>query len=218
MLNSEILRHAQVLWDYMILHQPLEATDCLLVMGSHDLRVAEHGARLFLDGWAPLMVCCGGLGNQTRNIWKEAEAEKFARIAVEKGVPADKILIENQSTNTGENILLSRGLLQKMGTEPKSFLLVHKPYMERRALATFQKLWPGKKARVSSPPLSMEEYPNKEISMDEMLEIMVGDFQRIAVYARKGYQVEQTIPQAVCHSFEVLVSEGFTGHLLAEAS
>ena len=77
-------------------------------MGSHDLRVGEYGARLWLDGWAPWMLLSGGLGNLTKHIWEEAEADQFARIAREMGVPQEQILIENRSTNTGENVAFSR--------------------------------------------------------------------------------------------------------------
>ena len=213
-MKSKIYKDAQVLWNYMNLNQPLQRADCLLVMGSHDLRVAEYGARLYLDGWAPLMVCSGGLGNQTRNAWDEPEARKFARIARQMGVPAEKILIEEESTNTGENIIFSRRLLQSKSINLSTLLMVHKPYMERRALATFQKLWPDKRAWVTSPPLAMEEYPNDVISMEEMINILVGDFQRILIYPQKGFQTPQPISKDLLKSFKALVQYGFTQHLI----
>ena len=198
----------------MKLNQPLQKADCLLIMGSHDLRVAEYGARLFLDGWAPMMVFSGGLGNLTRNLWDEPEARKFAQIAVQMGVPTEKILIEEESTNTGENIILSRQLFQSNSIDPASILLVHKPYMERRALGTFQKLWPGKQAQVTSPPLTMEEYPNEDICMEEMINIMVGDFQRILIYPQKGFQIEQPQTKEAIKSFQSLIQYGFTQHMM----
>jgi hypothetical protein len=213
-MKSKILKDARTLWDYLKLNQPLHKADCLLVMGSHDLRVAEYGAQLFIDGWAPMMVCSGGLGNQTRTLWDEPEARKFAKIARQMGVPEEKILLEEKSTNTGENIIFSRQLLQSKSINPLSILLVHKPYMERRAMATFQKLWPDKKAWVSSPPLIMEEYPNEDICMEEMINIMVGDFQRILIYPQKGFQNEQLQTEEANISFRSLVKQGFSKHLI----
>ena len=198
----------------MNLSQPLQRADCLLVLGSHDLRVAEYGARLYLGGWSPLMVCSGGLGNQTRSLWDEPEARKFARIACQMGVPEEKILIEEESTNSGENIIFSRRTLQRKSIDPSSVLLVHKPYMERRALATFQKIWPDKQARVTSPPVTMEEYPNDVISMEEMINIMVGDFQRILIYPQKGFQIEQPVTGELLKSYEALIQHGFSKHLI----
>jgi len=216
MPTDEILRQAQILWDYMKLDQPLQKSGCLLVMGSHDLRVAEYGARLYLAGWAPLMICSGGWGNLTHGLWDETEAGKFAKLAIKMGVPSNRILIEEKSTNTGENVLFSRELLCKKQIQPDSMLLVQKPYMERRALATFQKLWPEMPARVSSPPIEMRDYPNRYISMDEMLNILVGDFQRILIYPQRGFQVEQRVPDLVKKAYQYLVENGYTQHLVKE--
>jgi uncharacterized SAM-binding protein YcdF (DUF218 family) len=216
MISDEVINQAQILWNYLKLGQPLQKAGCLLVMGSHDLRVAEYGAKLFLEGWAPLMVCSGGLGNFTKEVWDEAEAVKFGRVAEKIGVPREKILIESQSTNTGENVLFTREVLGKKSIHPDSMLLVHKPYMERRALATFQALWPDMPVRVSSPNLSLLDYPNRDIPMEDLLNIMVGDFQRIMVYPQKGFQVVQPVPDQVMDAYLYLLGEGFTRHLLAE--
>lgn len=47
--------------------------------------------------------------------WAVPEAELFAEEAMKKGVPGDCILIENKSTNTGENVRFSRAVLEKAG-------------------------------------------------------------------------------------------------------
>lgn len=60
-MEREILNAAKILWDYLKLNQPLQKSDCILAMGSHDLRVAEYAASLVVEGWAPLLVCSGGL-------------------------------------------------------------------------------------------------------------------------------------------------------------
>ena len=95
-MNSKVSSLAQKIWDYHHLNHHLEKSDVILVMGSHDLRVAERGAELFLENWAPLLIFSGGLGNLTRGLWDQPEAERFAAIAVRVGVPREKILIENR--------------------------------------------------------------------------------------------------------------------------
>ena len=198
----------------MKLDQPLETCDCIIAMGSHDLRVAEHAAQLMLEGWAPLLVCSGGLGRLTRTRWHESEARKFARIARQMGVPFNHILIEDQSSNTGQNIQFTRNLLESKGCKIRSALLVHKPYMERRSLATALKVWPEITYRLSSPPGAFTDYPNKDISMHELIQVMVGDFQRILVYPRLGFQVPQEVPQEVAKAYEDLVALGYTRDLV----
>ncbi|MGN6343059.1 MAG: YdcF family protein [Ginsengibacter sp.] len=216
MLNKEILSLGKKLWDYHLLNHKMEKADCILTLGSHDLRVPERAAELYLQGFAPLMIMSGGLGNFTQEIWTEKEADKFAAIAIEKGVPASAILIENSSTNTGENIVFTQKLLREKGLEPNSFIVVQKPYMERRSFATFKKHWPHKKLIVTSPQISFEEYPNEEIPMERVINIMVGDLQRIKMYPAKGFQVYQEIPEDVWEAFEKLVMLGFDKHLMKE--
>ena len=76
--NAHVDLLAKKIWDYHHLHQPLVKSDCLLVLGSHDHRVAEYAAKLFLEGWSPLFIISGGLGHLTEGIWDEPEADKFA--------------------------------------------------------------------------------------------------------------------------------------------
>lgn len=214
MISETTLVLAQQLWDYHHVNQNLQKSDCILVLGSHDLRVAERGAELYLQGWAPLLIMSGGLGRLTQEMWSEPEADKFAKIALEMGVPEGAILIENKSTNTGENILFTQQLLQKENLAPERFIVVQKPYMERRSFATFKKHWPEKELIVTSPQLSMQAYPTAEITLEEVIHIMVGDLQRIKVYPEKGFQIEQEIPKEVWEAFEKLVSLGFNSHLI----
>lgn len=209
---------AEKLWRYHRLNQPLTKADLILVLCSYDRKVAERGAELFLQGWAPLLVFSGGLGAITRGLWTEPEADQFARIARGMGVPEDKIVVENRSTNTGENVIFTRRLLAEKGLDPARLILVQKPYMERRSLATFKMLWPEKDAVVTSPQVSFDEYlarfANPELSQDDVISIMVGDLQRIKVYPAKGFQIYQEIPEEVWRAYEELVKAGYDKHLV----
>lgn len=218
-MTSRIESLAEQLWRYHQMNHRLEKADTILVLCSHDRRVAERGVELFLAGWAPQLIFSGGLGAITAGIWTEPEADQFARVALERGVPAERMLIENRSTNTGENVLFTRRLLAERGLNPEKFILVQKPYMERRAYATFRKLWPEKQALVTSPQVSFEkyldEYANSELSRDDVISIMVGDLQRIKIYPEKGFQIRQEIPDDVWAAYEELVKAGYDKHLIA---
>ncbi len=101
-------------------------------------------------------------------MWTETEAEKFAAIALKMGVPKEAILIENQSTNTGENILFTQGLLAANNLNPQRFIVVQKPYMERRSYATFKKWWPQKDLIVTSPEINFIDYCNEQMPMERV--------------------------------------------------
>ena len=149
-------------------------------------------------------------------MWTEPEADQFAQIAIGKGVPEDAILIENKSTNTGENILFTQKILKEKNITPESFIVVQKPYMERRSYATFKKHWPAKKLIVTSPQISFEDYPIPDIPFERVINIMVGDLQRIKEYPQKGFQIEQEIPGDVMEAYKALIELGYDKHLMKE--
>jgi uncharacterized SAM-binding protein YcdF (DUF218 family) len=217
-MQQHIRNLALKLWDYHHLNHRLEEADVVLVLCSHDLVVAERGARLLLEGWAPLLVFSGGLGVVTRGFWSEPEADQFAAVARELGVPEERILVENRSTNTGENVLFTRQLLAERGVAAEKFILVQKPYMERRAYATFRKLWPEKQVLVTSPQVPFDEYlaryAHPGLTADDVVSIMVGDLQRIKLYPAKGFQIPQEIPEEVWAAYEELVGAGYDRHLV----
>lgn len=200
------------------MNHSLAKADGILVLCSYDLVVAERGAQLFLEGWAPLLIFSGGLGTITSRFWTEPEADRFAEIAVGMGVPRENIIIENKSTNTGENIKFTKQLLAARHITPRTLILVQKPYMERRAYATCKKLWPEVDILVASPQITFDEYLNqhssRELTSEDVVSIMVGDLQRIRLYPAKGFQIEQEIPDEVWAAFEELVSADYDKHLI----
>jgi uncharacterized SAM-binding protein YcdF (DUF218 family) len=218
MMDSRIRTLVERVWQYHHLNHELSHADAILVLCSHDKIVARRGAGLFLEGWAPLLIFAGGLGSITRRLWQEPEADQFARIAIGMGVPEQRILVENRSTNTGENILFTKQLLLERQLDPQKFIVVQKPYMERRSYATFRKLWPEKDVIVTSPCMSLDEYlqagSHETLSIDDIVGIMVGDLQRIRLYAEKGFQIPQDIPDDVQHAYEELVRAGYDRYLI----
>ena len=217
-MDDRIRALAETVRRYHQLNHQLASADVILVLCSHDKAVAERGAQLFLEGWAPLLIFSGGLGSITSRLWREPEADLFAAIAIKLGVPRESILIENRSTNTGENVLFTKRLLAEKQIDPKTFILVQKPYMERRSYATFKKLWPEKVALVTSPRASLAEYlksySNETLSSDDVVSIMVGDLQRIRLYPARGFQIPQDIPDEIWDAFEELVAAGYDRHLI----
>lgn len=214
---AEIDRCAKVIWDFHLMHQKLRKADVLLVAGSYDIRVAEYAAGLFKAGWAPLVVCSGGIAHQSdllKTGWDRPEAEVFAERVIALGVPKKKILIEDKSINTGQNFRLSKKLLEEKGIHFTRAIAVQTPFMERRAYGTGKVEWPRVHLVVTSPHISFEEYPTEGISKETMINLLVGDLQRIKVYGESGIQIPMEIPEEVWNAFETLVKSGFDRHLI----
>jgi uncharacterized SAM-binding protein YcdF (DUF218 family) len=213
---DDIDRAARILWDYLQMHHQLEKSDAVFVLASFDTRVAERAAELYGQSLGEYVIISGGNNPLTTKMFGEPEAALFARIAQEHGVPADKIIIEDKSANTGENIRFTYALLQEKHLQFDSFILVQKPYMERRTFATFKKQWPDPDTRilVTSPQIAYEGYPNDSCPKDLVLNVMTGDMQRIREYPKLGFQIEQEISAEVWAAWEELVAAGYNKHLI----
>lgn len=146
--------------------------------------------------------------------WTEPEAEIFQSRAVSLGVNRNRILLEPNATNTGENVKFSYEVLQQMNLLPKDkIILVQMPYMERRTYATFMKQWPGFRESpglqviVTSPQIPMLNYPNTEVgSLRDVISAMMGCLYRIQTYPQKGFQIKQAVPDSVLQSYQKLLS------------
>ncbi len=218
--DKSIEELVKVLWEYHRLNHKLEKSDCILVLGTHDIKIVDYSIDLFQKGWAPFMAFSGGVIHQKPHLkihWDLPEAEVFAQRAIERGVHPNKILIENKSTNTGENFQFIAKLLKSKNLDFDKFIIVQKPYMERRTLATGLKHWPDKKLIVKSPDVTYDEYMNKgDIPKEQIINYMVGDLQRIKIYGENGFQIHQEIPPFVWKAFLELKRLGFTSRLLKE--
>jgi uncharacterized SAM-binding protein YcdF (DUF218 family) len=73
----------------------------------------------------------------------ETEADAIADVLYPSGVPEGDVLKERIAAHTSENFWLSAELLRDHGVDFERFLVVQKPYTERRTLATARTLHAG---------------------------------------------------------------------------
>lgn len=206
------IEQIQVLWDYMKMNHKIRNADCIIGLGTMDINVANVASELYLKGYANKLIFSGGLGKITRKLWNETEAEKFAKIAIQRGVPSNNIYLEKESTNTGDNFRFSKKLIENLKLDIKSCIIVCKPYDERRAYATFKKIMPEYDGIVYSENISCEEYYQKY--GNEWVHVLVGDIQRMKIFYEKGWQIKMDIPQNVWKAYETLVRKGYNKFVL----
>ncbi|MFE3073592.1 YdcF family protein [Streptomyces sp. NPDC059247] len=204
---------ARLIWDYHQMGHALTPCDVAIGLGSHDLGVATTTANLYHQGLVKKIVFTGGNSATTRARFPRGEAVHYREHALELGVPGHAIHVEPHAANTGDNITLSRAVLDRAGIRPASVLLVTKPYMQRRAFATALKVWPEVEVVCASEDLSLEGYLAGIGDEKLVIDMLVGDLQRVCDYPRLGFAIEQHVPAEVRAAYDDLVEEGFTSRL-----
>ena len=77
--------------------------------------------------------------------------------------------------------------------------------------------WPDLNFSVTSPQVTIPEYLRRAmdqgISENAAICVIVGDFQRMDLYAKLGYQLPQQIPEEAWDAFRALVALGYDKQL-----
>ena len=200
--SDEYFHVAKILWEFQTLFEEVEPSEVLICLGSYDPRVADRAAALFEQCSAERILVTGKHGRWTKDRYQDTEAERFAAIIIQHGVPESKILLENNATNLGENIKFSRNLLCDLGGS--SVLFVTKPQTQLRLKLTIRKQWPEISSIVTAPLIAFEDYPNQNITRSALVTEMLGDVERILRYPQLGFQVSHPIPAKVMETYEYL--------------
>ena len=213
----DFMKPLQVIWDYLGMHQDLQKADCIVGFGNFNTDIARRAAELYHQGYAPKILFTGGLGRNTEGLLPEPEAMRFAKVAMACGVPEEDIILEDKSRNTKENIDFTRAILEEKGIPHAHVLGVHQPFMERRIVAAMGVYWPEQSFSVTAPQVTIPEYlaraKEQGITENASVSVIVGDFQRIELYAQLGYQLPQYIPEEAWEAYHTLVAMGFDKQL-----
>jgi uncharacterized SAM-binding protein YcdF (DUF218 family) len=209
------MRRARRLWDYLRLGIPVQAAECLLVFGGHDLGVAERAAQLYADGIAPFIVVSGGSRAVPDGSEFGTEADAITDVLMRRNVPKDAIALERLATNTSENFWLSAEVLRDLRLDPQRFLVVQKPYTERRTLATARRRWPAKQVAVTSQQIGFDEYCAGDIPVSRILSMLAGEALRLENYAATGLiDLDEPVPADLLQAAHALQAAGFDSRTL----
>ncbi|WP_433456368.1 YdcF family protein (plasmid) [Streptomyces sp. CA-142005] len=213
-ITDEQFHDATLIWNcHQMGHRPRPCS-AAIGLGSHDLGVATAAADLYRAGLFPVLVFSGGNSPTTRARFPRGEAVHYREHALSLGVPGEVILVEPNAANTGQNITFSRELLAEAGVQVESLLLISKPYMERRSYATCRKLWPEVHVVCASEPLELDDYIKSIGDEKLVVDMLVGDLQRVIEYPKLGFAVEQEVPRDVYDAYERLLRAGFDSRLI----
>ncbi|MCG8919654.1 MULTISPECIES: YdcF family protein [Actinokineospora] len=213
-ITEQHRQDAELIWDYHRMGHEVRPCDVAIGLGSHDLGVASHAAELYRSGVFPLVVFSGGNSPTTAERFPRGEAVHYREHAMSLGVPDSAILVEPEAGNTGQNVTFSRALLAERGRTPRSALIISKPYMERRAYATCRAVWPEVEVVCTSEPLELGDYVRSIGDEKLVIDMLVGDLQRVIEYPKQGFAAEQDVPADISAAYDRLLAAGFDSRLL----
>lgn len=215
MLNLRAVQLGKRLWNYLCYHESLKKADLILILGGGDVRVFDYGIFLWEKHFAPLLAFSGGGSTrESFKVYKKSEAEAFLDLVKKKGLSQEKIIVEDTSNNTHENLLNTKKILEKRKIYPQSVILVQEPYTEMRLRLTCEKIWPQVHCQVTAPLEMWEERCKSKEYCELMINEVVGNIQRLKIYSKKKDIADVFIPHDVLSAYEELLSMGFKRFLL----
>ena len=126
--------------DLVFVKTEIQAADIILVPGGSHPQLMEKAVELYKQGLAPLILPSGHFNPKIPEYTSEWEFLKS--VGVKLGVPEDKILKEDKASHTFENAEFSWRVIKENKLSVKKVILVCKAYHSRRALLTYQSIFP----------------------------------------------------------------------------
>lgn len=118
----------------------IKKADVILIPGTSQPQLMEKAAELYFKGYAPYILPSGGYNYKTPLF--KSEWEYLRTIGHKLGVPDNIILKEDKAQNTFENAQFSWEVLQSLDIKVENVILVCKTFHSRRALMTYQFVFP----------------------------------------------------------------------------
>ncbi len=183
--------------------QPARRAAAVIGFGHFDTRIPTRCAEAVLTGRAEWLFFTGGIGAGTADL-QRAEADVF-RDSLKLWFPSHeprRILVENRSTNTAENIRFLREIWEAAGLGPllrkRGVILVATPVRMRRVLLTWKKLEPGIPATCWAPPADPREefllYTARGMDLDTQIR---NECERLVAYPAKGWIAKPRLPSGL---------------------
>ena len=166
--HTEQKRALEELWDYLSGEDPLSQADLAFVFGGPGEQRVHEAIKLYKNGFCGKILFSGKQASYLRH-FDGAEADYYAGIASQAGVPEADLILEREARNTPENVVNSVAVLRSMGSVlPRRVIIVTAPYHLRRASLTFKAVadWSPLVIRRGAPNALEERnsfYLNEEI-------------------------------------------------------
>jgi len=181
---------------YQLVSTELARADVGLLFGGRRSALARVNlaAKIWEHGLIHRFVVSGGKPDDAGR----TEAEAMATVLKSLGVPASSVLLENQATNTSENVAFSMNVLERHGllAKTKSVICIGRLSASRRYLMTVERHWPSVIKMLAAANYHSVD-PRRWHTDPDLSAEMLGEWKRFRPYLKAGYireLVSETCP------------------------
>ena len=174
------MKFLEEMTNFIFLEDVPEQADVIFLPGSEEGMLAKTAARLYLEGYAPIIVPSGKYAKWTGHSIVgefETESDYFTHLLMEEGVPECAILKEREATYTYQNAINTRRLLDDRGIVVKKALLCCQAYHARRSKLYYQVLFPETEILVC-PTITKGITKENWFRKQESIDIVLGEIER----------------------------------------
>lgn len=126
-------RNIKAISNFIFISDKLSKSDIIIVPGTFRIGIVDKALEVYNKGLADYIVTTGGVRNEEG----VSESEFQRQYLIDHGVPEGKILHESKSTNTKENAIYAREVIDSNNLKFAKIILISKTYHSRRILMTF---------------------------------------------------------------------------------
>jgi uncharacterized SAM-binding protein YcdF (DUF218 family) len=180
-MNQEEIRK---ITEYIFMKSVPQKADLALVFGTRHQEAINTAYELYRDKLVDKILVSGGINRVTG----ENESEEMSKKLIALGVDRENILLENKSTNSLENVLFSKEVIEKeLGFNViKNIIAVVKHYHSRRALMTLKKHFP-KTVKFIPVTYEIHGFTREDwFTSDTGMEKVLSEWEKIPKYLSKG--------------------------------
>ncbi|WP_312267791.1 YdcF family protein [Pseudescherichia sp.] len=223
--------------------KPLPAqADCIVLAGNAVIPTIDAACELAASYKIPLVIS-GGIGHSTPFLYSaiarhprynkvrttgRTEAAIIGDIARQFWkIPVEKLILEERSTNCGENARFSWALIRKRSPDVKTLVVVQDPTMQRRTMATFARVladthddvccvsYPGFTPRLINDGNALTFQPKKEglWPVERYLSLIPGELARLRDDSEgygpngRGFIVHVEMPDEIAHAWQIMQAD-----------
>jgi uncharacterized SAM-binding protein YcdF (DUF218 family) len=192
-----------------------QKADVIIGFGHFDRNIPKRCCDLYLQGMGRKIIYSGGVGAGSAD-FKNAEAIEFLNYTKVHfpQIPADEIIIEDRSTNTGENIRFSMTKMRELSpgfnfeSGIRSAILVATPARQLRVYLTVKMYLENIRLINLPPETTLEEnialFDQKNESFAKQL---TGELDRLMIYPAQGLCEKIEIPGSVLKAYQQIKSD-----------